>query len=193
MAFKRHTGAMRQIGREKDGDMTVREGRRTMRRRNLMLVASVAMLPATALAQDLPTTRAGLDSAVSARFAEADRNHDGAIDRSEAAAVLGIAASAVARRPKSQALFDLSTGPDGRPQLSLNDDGPLSSGGMFDMLFTQIDRNGDDKLSQTEVQAAARARFDAADINHDGTLSKAELAAARQQLGVLQQALSGEP
>jgi hypothetical protein len=161
-----------------------------MREWNLMLMAGMAMVPAMAMAQDLPTTRAGLDSAVAARFAEADRNHDGVIDRSEAAAVLGIAASA-ASRPKSQALFDLSTGPDGRPQLSLNDDGPLSSGGMFDMLFTQIDRNGDDQLSHTEVQAAARARFDAADTNHDGMLSKAELAAARDQLGVLQQALSG--
>jgi len=155
-----------------------------------MLVVGMAMLPAMATAEDLPTTRAGLDSAVAARFAAVDRNHDGVIDRAEAAGALGIAASA-ALRPKSQALFDLSTGPDGRPQLSLNDDGPLSSGGMFDMLFTQIDRNGDDRLSLAEVRAAARARFDQADTNHDGILNGAELAAARRQLGVLQQALSG--
>ena len=107
------------------------------------------------------------------------------------AGALGIATSAVARRPKSQALFDLATGPDGRPILRLNGDGPLSSGGMFDMLFTQIDRNGDGRLAMAEVQAAARARFDQADANHDGTLSGAEAGAARRQLGILQQALGG--
>jgi hypothetical protein len=190
MAFKRHTGTKALLERQKDDDMTVRSGRDTMRGRNFMLMTGLMVLPAMAMAQDLPTTRAGLDSAVAARFAEADRNHDGVIDRGEAAAVLGIAANA-ARRPKSQALFDLRTGPDGRPQLSLNDDGPLSSGGMFDMLFTQIDRNNDGKLGLAEVQAAARTRFDAADTNHDGSLSQTELAAARNQLGLLQQALSG--
>jgi len=147
----------------------------------------LAMLPAVATAQDLPATRAGLDEAVAARFAEADRNHDGLIDRAEAAQALGVVLPAA--RPRSQALFDMDTGPDGRPRLSLRQDGPLGSGGMFDMLFGQIDRNRDGRITLAELQGAARARFDMADADHDGTLSRAEIAAARNQLGLLQQAL----
>jgi hypothetical protein len=62
---------------------------------------------------------------------------------------------------------------------------------MFDTVFTQIDTNGDDRLSLPEVQTAARAQFDMADRNRDGTLSRAELNAARGQLSLLQQSLNG--
>jgi hypothetical protein len=62
---------------------------------------------------------------------------------------------------------------------------------MFDTLFAQIDANDDDRLSLPEVQNAARARFDMADRNRDGTLSPAELNAARGQLSLLRQSLNG--
>jgi len=59
------------------------------------------------------------------------------------------------------------------------------------MVYTSIDRNGDDRLSLPEAQAAARARFDAADRNRDGTLDPTELRNARAQLGMLQRSLEG--
>jgi hypothetical protein len=156
-----------------------------------LIFLALAVMPTMAHAEDLPTTRPALDSAVASRFADVDTDHDGTIDRREAAAALGVAAPPRQRRPDVQALFNLETGPDGRPRLSLNEDGPLSSRGMFDMVFAQIDRNGDGRLSQPEALAAARARFDAADRNHDGTLSRAEVEAARGQLDLLQRSLSG--
>jgi hypothetical protein len=155
----------------------------------LLMIAMASPLLAQA-AGELPTTRAGLDAAIAARFAAADTNHDGQIDRAEAAAAIGLAAQAVSRRSGS-ALFDVETGPDGRPRLSLSEDGPLGQRGMFDTLFAQIDANDDDRLSLPEVQNAARAQFDMADRNRDGTLSPAELNAARGQLSWLQQSLNG--
>lgn len=154
-----------------------------------LLIAATSPLPAQT-AGDLPTTRAGVDAAIAARFAAADTNHDGQIDRAEAAAAIGLAAQAASRRTGT-ALFDVETGPDGRPRLSLSQDGPLGRHGMFDMLFAQIDVSGDGKLSLAEVQSAARAQFDLIDRNGDGTLSRAELNAAQGQLTLLRQSLNG--
>lgn len=154
----------------------------------LLLIAMASPLSAQTEG-DLPTTRSGLDAAIIARFTAADANHDARIDRSEAAAAIGLAVTAAS--PRSGALFDLETGPDGRPQLSLSDDGPLGQRGMFDMLFTRIDADRDRLLSLAEVQSAARAQFDMVDRNRDGTLSREELNAARGQLSLLQQSLNG--
>lgn len=154
----------------------------------------LAALPAAAVAaagDELPTTRTGLDAAVTARFQTADGNRDGQIDRREATTALGLAADALNRRRADGPLFDLQTGPDGRPQIAMREDGPLGSGGMIEMVYASIDRNGDDRLSLNEVRGAALERFDAADRDRDGTLNAEELRRARAQLGMLQRSLTG--
>jgi len=140
-----------------------------------------AALTSPAIAQDLPATRAQLDLAVGQYFTGADRNGDGQLDRAETAAVLGVTRATLARR--DQMPFSFDTDADGRPRISVD------QGGMLNMLYQQVDHNGDDRLSLAEARSAARERFNAADANRDGTLDKAELAAAERQLGSIRRAI----
>ncbi|MDB5687206.1 MAG: hypothetical protein JWR77_1795 [Rhizorhabdus sp.] len=156
-----------------------------------LLLMLAPLRVAAAVPDQLPTTRAGLDAAVVTRFQMADTNRDGQIDRREAGTALGLAANTLARRPSGGVLFDLQTGDDGRPQISLREDGPLGPGGMIEMVWVSIDRNRDDRLSLPEVQSAARERFDAADRDRDGMLNGEELRRAQAQLGMLQRTLEG--
>jgi hypothetical protein len=143
-----------------------------------------------ASAQALPMTREGLDSALAQYFAGADRDHDGRIDRGEAAAALGFARSVLAGQREDEP-FTIELAPDGRPRLSLNEKGPLGSGGVLDMLFRRTDRDGDGALSLGEVQAAGRERFDAVDADHDGILDEGERKTAQARLDALRRALGG--
>ncbi len=152
-----------------------------MTKAKCVAMVGTMLMAAPACAQDLPATRAQLDLAIGQYFVGADRNGDGKLDRAETATMLGVARKMLARRER--AFFSLETGPDGRPQLSID------QGGMLNALYRGIDRNRDDRLSLAEVRAAARARFDAADANHDGRLDKAEMVAAKQQLSSLHQAI----
>jgi hypothetical protein len=53
---------------------------------------------------------------------------------------------------------------------------------MAPMMMTRIDTDGDGKLSKSEFTATALRRFDDADANHDGQLTKAERDAAREAM-----------
>lgn len=153
------------------------------------LMAAALIAPAMAAAQQLPMTREGLDGALAQYFAGADRNHDQRIDRGEAAEALGYARSFLTARRDAEP-FVMDVGPDGRPRLSLNEKGPLSTGGMIDMAYRLADRDGDGMLSLAEVQAAGRMAFDAADKDHDGILDDAEREAAMEKLTLFRKVLS---
>ena len=149
-----------------------------------------ALLTLPVAAQELPMTREGLDSALAQFFAGADRDQNGSLDRAEAAAALGVARSMLSGR-RDEEPFMMDVGPDGRPRLTLNDNGPLSRSGMLDMLFRRTDRDASGTLSLAEVQAAGRERFDAVDSDGDGILDERERQAAKQQLGMLKALVSG--
>lgn len=151
-----------------------------------MIVALAAAIPLKA--QDLPMTREGLDNVLVQYFAGADRDHDGRLDRAEAAVALGYASQVLTARRDAEP-FVMEVAPDGRPRISLNENGPLSRGGVIDLIYRRTDANGDGLLSLAEVQAVARERFDAVDADHDGILDDRERATAQRQIGFLQQIL----
>jgi Ca2+-binding EF-hand superfamily protein len=55
-------------------------------------------------------------------------------------------------------------------------------GGMADHMFDAADANHDGKVSLAEMQTIALQHFDKADLNHDGTVTPQERQQARQQL-----------
>lgn len=147
-----------------------------------------ALIPAGVAAQELPMTREGLDSALAQYFAGADRNRDGRLDRAESADALGFARQILTAKRDIEP-FVVDVAPDGRARLMLNDNGPLSQGGVIDMLYRLTDRDGDGGLSLAEVQTVGRARFDSVDHDHDGILDERERQAAQRQLGVVRELL----
>lgn len=159
-----------------------------MRCRNRYALAALALVAAAVPAQELPMTREGLDNALAQYFAGADRNRDGRLDRAETAEALGFARQMLTAR-RDEEPFVMEIAPDGRPLLSLNENGPLSRGGAIDFIYRRADGDGDGSLSLAEVQAVARARFDAADRDHDGILDEQERQAAQEQIGLLRQIL----
>lgn len=148
-------------------------------------VSVMVAMTSAAHAQQLPMTREGLDSAVGQYFAGADRNRDGRLDRAETADALGLARSLLTARRDVEP-FLLEQSPDGRVRLSLNANGPLSQGGVADLLYRAADGDGDGALSLAEVRVLARARFDAVDRDHDGILDEKEREAAEEQLNAAQ-------
>jgi Ca2+-binding EF-hand superfamily protein len=153
----------------------------------MMMALGLAAQADAASTDQWPRTRAEVERLVGERFAQVDTDHDGAIDQAEAGKALGIALPTRGRGPSNRPLFELSTGADGRPQISISQE--AASGGMLGMMFAQIDSNRDGKLQLAEARSAALRRFDMADRNRDGTLSDAELAAAKQDLAPMQRAL----
>ncbi|TZG26333.1 hypothetical protein [Sphingomonas montanisoli] len=153
-----------------------------MRKAIFVTVMAMAATPLLAQADGVPRTRAAMEQAIAQRFTASDTNKDGAIDRAEAARALGMSPTAARAAP-----FEYSIGADGRPQLHVSQDG--AAAGMLQMMFGQVDRNGDGMLQLAEAQAAARQRFDRADRNRDGTLSGAEIEAARTELAPMLSAL----
>lgn len=156
----------------------------------IRFAVAVAALPSIALAQELPMTREGLDSAIGQYFAGADRNGDGRLDREETAAILGFARSMLTARRDDEP-FILDVAPDGRPRLSLNENGPLSQSGVADMLYRRTDADGDGALSLAEVRAVGREAFDLADRDHDGILDDQEREAAKKKIGLLTKVFGG--
>jgi|GEM_PF-6608631 len=148
------------------------------------LALALMAWPVTTMAQELPMTRAGVDSALAQYFAGADRDGNGRLDRAETAEILGYARSMLAAK-RDEEPFVLEVAPDGRPRLTLNENGPLSQGGMADMLYRRTDADGDGTLSVAEVQAAGGEAFDLADRDHDGILDEAEREAAKKKIGLL--------
>lgn len=154
-----------------------------------MMMMAALSLAAPVVAQELPMTREGLDSALAQYFAGTDRNHDQRIDRGEAADALGYARSLFTARRDPEP-FTMDVGPDGSPRLAINENGPLGQGGMIEMAYRLADRDGDDMLSLAEVQAVGRAAFDAADGDGDGILDNQERQAAMEKLTLFRKGLS---
>lgn len=87
-------------------------------------------------------------------FERLDSNHDGKITRDEMQ-------TAAAQSP--------------RP-------GGGRMGGRGERMFQMNDTDGDGALTKAEMMAAAMRRFQVADVNHDGWLSKDELAMMRPRV-----------
>ncbi|RAK54499.1 EF-hand domain-containing protein [Phenylobacterium soli] len=87
-------------------------------------------------------------------FARLDANHDGKITRAELDAGL-------------QRMAAMGGG-GGAP-------------GRADIFFRMNDANGDGAVTKAEMEKAVERRFQAADTNHDGWLSKGELIMMRQR------------
>ncbi len=151
---------------------------------------ALAGLPSALSAQELPVSREGLYSALAQYFAGADHDHDGKLDRGETAEALGYARTLMtAERDPEPFVMDVA--PDGRPRLALNENGPLSQGGMLGLLYRLADRDGDGLLTVAEVQAAGGRAFDMADRDHDGLLDEKERQAAMEKLRLFRGVLSG--
>lgn len=92
-------------------------------------------------------------------FARLDANHDGKITREEMQA---------ARERMAARRAGAGRGPP-----------PMAGGG--DFFFRMNDANGDGAVTKAEMLAGVERRFNAADTNHDGWLSKGELIMMRQR------------
>ena len=124
-----------------------------------------------------------------AMFDQLDSNHDGAISRPE------FAAAHAPGGPGHHAAGGGGGAPDG---LDDDEDGRHSrhmarmgrehgmggrmGGGRAMMMLAQADTDHNQAVSQAEFSAAVLARFDAADANHDGTLTPDERRAARRAM-----------
>lgn len=95
-------------------------------------------------------------SAVGGFFARADANKDGVVTRAE---------------------FDTI----GQQMKARMMQAGMKRGGMADRLFAASDINKDSRVTLAEMQQAALARFDRADLNHDGTITPQERQQKHQQ------------
>lgn len=143
-----------------------------MNRKTLLVVAVLAAMGAgTALA----ATQA--DSAARPARVNPDKNNDGAIDRTEAAALPRLA-------EKFDALDKNKDGKltaDERPQRHGMHGGHRSGGkGHKGAAFAKLDTNKDGKLSRAEAAADPKfaERFEKMDLNKDGVIDRADREAA---------------
>jgi Ca2+-binding EF-hand superfamily protein len=130
---------------------------------------------------------AKLKKLVDERFAMIDTNHDGAISHDE------FAAWQLHMGDPDQA--DRKLAAEDRQQIDQASDKPFRrgqggedeiAGGLLapvdEVLIVNADSNNDLALSLAEDLAYQKARFDAADTDHDGVLSEDEIRAARQKM-----------
>jgi hypothetical protein len=140
-----------------------------------LLLLPIAAISGAALADPPPARRTQVQARAEQTFAKADTNHDGWLTRDEYHAAI----TAVARR------YD--------PKV------PTAGKGMAaaDAQFDAIDTAHAGRISRAAFIAAALARFDSADLNHDGvtTADEARKAAKirEQQLQQQQQAAPPQP
>lgn len=99
-----------------------------------------------------PQTRADFQAAQKAQFDRLDANHDGIVTKDELTAAI------------SERMGGTPPAP------------------MIDMMFKRLDTDGDGKATAAEADAAAMARFDQWDTNHDGTLTPEERQAGMQAM-----------
>ena len=112
-----------------------------------------------------------------ARFERTDTNGDGAISAEEFAAMGDM------RRNRMGGRNDAAAGeqPAGREARSGRRGGGGGGMGHARALLGQADADGDSAVTRAEFSAAMIARFDAADANNDGTVSREERRAARPE------------
>lgn len=108
-----------------------------------------------------PVTRAQLTQMVQKYFARLDADHDGFVTEAE------IDAAAQARQQR----------------MAENGGGAgMHHAGFARHLFSMADLNKDGRVSLQEATEAAEQHFDAADTNHDGTVTPDEMRAAHRAL-----------
>ena len=148
-----------------------------------------------------PMTRAQVVERVQTHFAKLDSNKDGFVTKEEAQAVREARRVEITKRVQDRGdqRFDrMDANHDGsisrqefdsarQAMTSRGDRGNRVSmhrmhGGMMGNLFKMADANKDSRVSLQEATAAAAAHFDAADLNHDGTLTPEEMRAAHQAM-----------
>ena len=129
-----------------------------------------------------PVARADLIKALNANFAAADTNHDGFLSKAEieAAEAKSLQQLQAARERQLRAEFNqLDTNHDG--QLSFQEfvaiAGSIKANETTDQILARLDKNHDGKVSLDEYLAPNLQKFDAADTNHDGIVTPAELSA----------------
>jgi Ca2+-binding EF-hand superfamily protein len=143
--------------------------------------APAKAVPATA---SKPTTRAQFVATIQARFNAIDANHDGAIDPAELAAaqLKQVEQARLLQERRLDAEFTrLDTNRDG--QLSKAEfmaaAPPVQPRTTAQQIVAKVDSNKDGKISLQEYEARPLAAFADFDTNHDGTVSAAEIQAAR--------------
>jgi Ca2+-binding EF-hand superfamily protein len=136
----------------------MRERRSTVRVSKLLVAASVLVCPALSLAQTAPPAKTETE-ARAARFAAADRNGDGRIDRSEYYDMM------------MEIFFFSDDNRDGYLEIT-------EIGGVPQQAFGAADADHDAKLTAAEYENARFEEFTAIDANHDGVLTLTEVEAA---------------
>lgn len=164
--------------------------------RTLALVATLTVVPATAIAQGAtkPITKAELTAQLSADFADLDTSKDGKASRDEVLkrvqkdttaqiALLGQRRDAAFKKADangdgsiSKAEFDAAT-----PL-------PQAPPATADPAMAQFDTNKDGTITKAEFEGPTLANFSQLDTNKDGTLSVAEQQAAAGRTAQRQQA-----
>lgn len=132
---------------------------------------SVLVLTAIALASAATVVMAhpgGPRGAMFERLRAADTNGDGLISQAEAAALPRIA----------ERFATIDANGDG--QISVDELRASHRKMRGEAFLKRLDTDGDGKVSRAEALAKATARFDLADANKDGFLTREEMAAARQ-------------
>ncbi len=152
-----------------------------------------------------PLTRAAAEAKVREKFAKADVNRDGAVTLAEMETAMAAGqterqSKMAAHRAERFAALDANHdgqlsrdefaaarpgGPDrdrdGRGGRRMGGHGH-GRGGFGEKWFARVDADKDGRVTLAEASAAAMARFDQADANHDGTISPDERHAARAHM-----------
>ncbi len=152
----------------------------------LAVAAALAGIAATAaIAQNGAQNGSG-DGDHQSRFDAQDTNHDGYIDRNEAASAAMSRFDAADNDHDGRLSRDeVRSGVRGFVKARWQGhhhgmrDGGMPGNGMHGGRFARLDQNGDGKLTWDEMTASARARFDALDTNHDGFIDDSEMTQAR--------------
>jgi Ca2+-binding EF-hand superfamily protein len=149
----------------------------------LAQAAPAAGAPAAAAPQQL--TRTQLSQQLDSEFKDLDANHDGKLSKAEIQTAMSRRAAEAQTEVNSQlkTVFD---------KIDTNHNGSISlaefqaqqkisiDAAKVDARVAQLDTNKDGMVSAEEYRNGTLAQFDAADTNHDGTVSQAEAQAAGQ-------------
>jgi hypothetical protein len=179
--------------------------------KSLVIPAAAAALLAATAALAQPATppaplqpakvqaRAEVQAHVAQMFARFDANRDGFVTTAELGAAEVQRAARAGERAEQRGVraFDrFDSNRDGQISRQEWDSGRQDRagkrhggmrhaglrGGLGGRMFATADADKDGRVSLTEAQQAALARFDRADLNRDGTLTREERRQSRQQM-----------